>query len=127
LLTVSEIIDGIFYANSRTRFADIQDGSSNTILVGERSGDLFDSSWLGVVDGSKYTGWRVVGWTGEPPKNKGFSSVHFHGFAQFNSMHPGITNFSFVDGATRTITDAIDPVVFRALGTIRGGEIVNDY
>lgn len=42
-------------------------------------------------------------------------------------MHPGITNFGFVDGSTRNIPDTIDPEIFRALGTIRGREIISDY
>lgn len=127
LANTRERIDGIFYANSNTRFADIQDGTSNTIIVGERSDAVFDSTWFGVGTNAAYAGWRVVGWTGEPPKNRIGSTVHFHGFAQFNSMHPAVTLFSFCDGSTRPIADTIDPQVFVALGTIRGGEISLDY
>ena len=108
--------------------------------MGERSGELsqqgftgsngasfFDSSWIGVVEGSTHTGWRVLGWTGEPPKNKPTSEVHFHGFAQFNSEHPGSTMFAFCDGSTRSIGDQIDHEVFMALGTTDGGEVVGGY
>ena len=96
-------------------------------MIGERSSDLFDSTWVGVSKGSMHAGWRVVGWTGEPPNNGPTSQVHFHGYAQFNSMHRGgLTNFGFCDGSVRTITDAIDPATFLALGTIQGGEIISD-
>lgn len=120
--------DGIFYENSRTKLRDILDGTSQTIIVGERSGKVFDSTWTGVVNGTRYSGWRVVGWTGEPPNNPpSGSSAHFHGFAQFNSMHiGGVTNFAFADGSTRSIFDRIDPQVFMALGTIQGEELIGN-
>ena len=118
-------INGVFYQNSDTGYRDITDGSSNTVLLGERSSDTFDSAWAGVVTGSKYTGWRVVGWTGEPPNNTGTSEAHFHGFAQFNSMHfGGMTNFAFADGSVHTIGEEVSRDLFFALGTIRGGEII---
>ncbi len=136
-------LDGVFYKNSNTEYRDIVDGASNTVALGERSSDRFDSIWPGVVKGSEFTGWRVVGWTGEPPNNpprtepviivddKGGEEelqIHFHGFAQFNSMHPGgITMFAMADGSTHPINDRIDPRIFRALGTIRGRETNVDF
>ena len=129
-------IDGMFYRDSQTPMKDVRDGSSQTILVGERSGELFDSQWPGILEGSSHTGWRVVGWTGEPPNNPQRTEplvivdddgveeeleIHFHGFAQFNSMHMGeVTNFCFVDGSVRPISDGIHPRVFKAMGTIHG-------
>lgn len=119
----TEGANGAFYQNSRTRRAQFTDGTSGTILVGERSGDIFDSTWVGVAPSAKYFGWRVVGWTGEPPNNKEYSvDPHFHGFAQFNSSHPSVTMFGFADGSIRSITDLIDPEVFKAMGSIKGGE-----
>ena len=120
-------INGVFYQNSETGYRDILDGSSNTVLLGERSSDTFDSAWAGVVTGSKYTGWRVVGWTGEPPNNKpNNDAAHFHGFAQFNSMHNGgATNFGFADGSVHVVDENVKAELFYALGTIRGGEIIS--
>ena len=105
---------------------------------------LFDSSWPGILDGSSYTGWRIVGWTGEPPNNPMQTTpiivvdpitgdeeeleIHFHGFAQFNSAHlGGLTGFCMVDGSTHMIKNGIDPRVFEALGTIRGRETIGEF
>jgi prepilin-type N-terminal cleavage/methylation domain-containing protein len=140
LLGTTRYINGMFYKNSKTELRDVIDGTSNTIAVGERSDKLFHSSWAGVATNSEYTGWRVVGWTWEPPNNPPRTEpeividengnereleIHFHGFAQFNSMHPGgLTMFGFVDGSTRALGDEIDPLLFRAMGTTQGRETI---
>jgi prepilin-type N-terminal cleavage/methylation domain-containing protein len=56
------VIDGIsgrgmFYRNSRTRIADVTDGLSNTLMVGERSGKAYISTWVGVIPGAT---WRSM-------------------------------------------------------------------
>lgn len=138
LASMDRFINGMFYQDSRTPMVDVIDGTSNTILIGERSGDIFDSQWPGVLPDSEYMGWRVVGWTGEPPNNSPQTEttaitnpdgsvttleIHFHGFAQYNSMHAGgVTMFCFVDGSVRTVSDNVDPIAFQAVGTIKGRE-----
>ena len=82
-----------------------------------------------------------MGWAGEPPNNplrteplvvinddgeETELEIHFHGFAQFNSMHNGVTMFAFCDGSTRPIDDDISPVAFRAMGTIKGRETIRE-
>jgi hypothetical protein len=118
--------NGIFYGNSRTRHAEIFDGSSNTVLLGERSSSGFDSSWAGVIDGDEFTGWRVVAWTGEPPNNRGQAGIEARRYAQFNSSHSSyLTIFAMADTSVSTIAAEIDPTVFRALGTIAGRETID--
>ena len=118
---------GIFYWNSQKNFSDIRDGISETIAIGETSTDIFDSTWLAVVDQTEYAGWRVVSWTAEPPNNPPTSEIHFHGFAQFHSYHPGVVNFAFADGSVRIISDSNEPEIFLAMGTIKGHEKIGDY
>lgn len=136
LLDSDGFVDGMFYKDSETPMRDVRDGISNTIMIGERSAELFDSQWPGILEGSSHTGWRVVGWTGEPPNNPQRTEpiivvdddgdeeeleIHFHGFAQFNSMHAGgVTMFCYADGSVHPINDTIHPLAFKALGTIRG-------
>jgi prepilin-type N-terminal cleavage/methylation domain-containing protein len=140
LLDTQGFVDGVFYKDSQTPISDIRDGVSNTVLLGERSSELFDSQWPGILEGSSHTGWRVVGWTGEPPNNPMRTTplvvvdedgndveleIHFHGFAQYNSMHQGgMTMFAFADGSTHAIAKGIEALTFRAMGTIQGGETI---
>jgi prepilin-type N-terminal cleavage/methylation domain-containing protein len=41
--------NGVFYRNSKTRFTDIIDGSSNTLAIGERSAMFVQATWVGAV------------------------------------------------------------------------------
>lgn len=43
------VINGPFYPNSHTKPADVTDGLSNTIFIGERSSILSNNTWVGVV------------------------------------------------------------------------------
>lgn len=119
----SSRLDGVFYRNSGVNLREVRDGTSNTIGVGERSGQVFESSWIGVVHGSQFPAWRVLGWTGEPPNNEPGSQVHFHGYAQFNSAHSDLTHFAMLDGSVQCMFDDVDPAIFKGMGTIQNKEI----
>ncbi len=45
--------NGIFYRNSRNGVRDIRDGTSMTLMAGERSRNLADASWVGVIPYSR--------------------------------------------------------------------------
>jgi prepilin-type N-terminal cleavage/methylation domain-containing protein/prepilin-type processing-associated H-X9-DG protein len=42
-----------------------------------------------------------------------------------SSKHPGGVNSAFADGSVRWVKNSVDPVVWRALGSIAGGEVVS--
>lgn len=114
---------GIFYRNSKTRFTNIRDGATNTLLFGERTKEDLESTWVGVVHGAHIPVWRVVGWTFEPPNHKIPGEVH--PYADFSSDHPNSTIFTFADGSVRPIHDDIRVDVFRSLGTTQGQEPIS--
>ena len=141
--------DGIIYVNSRVRMGDIHDGTSNTMIIGERpvSSDNFAGwwfagsgmyPWFGAADIVLGTEEDIAenfahalggpkseyqpGNTNFEPDGQGWDKHGWH----FWSQHPGGANFSFADGSVHFLEYSIDKVIFRYLGTRDGGEVVND-
>jgi prepilin-type N-terminal cleavage/methylation domain-containing protein/prepilin-type processing-associated H-X9-DG protein len=182
---------GAFDINSNTKIADIQDGTSNTFMVGEAAGAsqrylaranytdtvpatdpngnniLIDQSWgvpvmedhalafgakefygcyLGVT--AQTGGYTLdndepmnnplvmaaVDWSGSqdgvaPPNTKNNPTTYpttFDTLPGFRSMHTGGCNFAFCDGSVRFVAAQIAPATYKALSTIRGGEVITD-
>lgn len=123
----------------RTKFAEITDGVSQTLLMAECRVPITDAS----VDVRGH----VIDDNGGPffmaanPPNSGIDQVH-HGECTIpdnppcqqtvgvvsgislmaRSRHPGGVTVAMGDAAVRFIADMIDPVSWRALSTMNGGE-----
>jgi prepilin-type N-terminal cleavage/methylation domain-containing protein/prepilin-type processing-associated H-X9-DG protein len=127
--------NGIFYRNSQTRISDITDGTSNTLMVGERSSNLALSTWTGAVVGGQVPPIKVsaLGAEGAGVLCLGHTGVATEGHTpnsplnhvdDFFSLHLQGVNFLFADGGVRVINNDIDPIVWQALGTRAGNETV---
>ncbi|MEZ6087907.1 MAG: DUF1559 domain-containing protein [Pirellulaceae bacterium] len=110
--------DGAFYADSQLRFRDFKDGTSSTMMVGERFGRLGNSIWHGVIPEAVEPEARVVGVTDHTPNS------HAMHFEDFSSEHVDGAHFVMADGSVRMISDTIDLAIYRALSTRNGGEPV---
>ncbi len=132
------LLGGVLFPDSQVRASDIADGSSNTILVGERPPyEDFRFGWW-------YRGWgqkkegsgemilgvREVNETYpdcpiEPmPYQAGRVSRSCDVF-HFWSLHSGGANFAFADGSVRFLSYSADSIL-PALASRAGGEVVDD-
>ena len=131
--------DGVFFNDSRTRIADITDGTSNTLLFGERPPDPgFILGWWYAGYGLDSTGtFEFLMGVAEPDPVAvtqppcGVPTMTFgpaSGFADrcapfhYWSPHGGGANFAFADGSVRFLSYAAAPVM-PALSTRAGGEV----
>ncbi len=132
--------DGVLYANSRTRLDDITDGTSNTLMVGDRppSADLRYGWWYAGAgqDGGgsldSHTGVREVNRRGTAYFNCPPGPYHFEmsaekdncGVFRYWSRHSGGTYFAVADGSVRFLTYSVDGIL-PALATRAGGEVAS--
>ncbi|WP_422927261.1 DUF1559 domain-containing protein [Singulisphaera sp. PoT] len=139
---------GLLYPNSRVGIGDVLDGTSTTLMVGERSRDLAEATWTGIfgtrnlpVPLCTKEGWPfqscvsllflVMGRTGPSADVISGSipgdvalSPRRSGADGFASLHPGGCQFLLGDGSVRFLKGTLAPSVFRALGSRADGEIV---
>jgi prepilin-type N-terminal cleavage/methylation domain-containing protein len=111
--------DGMYYGNSKTKFRDVTDGLSNTLMVGERSGQLGGSLWQGNIPDAAEANARIVGVADHAP-----NSPVGH-FEDFRSYHTGGANFMRADCSVQWLPQTIDEEVYRAMATRSGGEALN--
>ncbi len=118
--------DGTFLALAGLRFADITDGLSNTILVGEKHVPR-GGEGLYPLDCSIYDGHNPVcncrsGGPSFPlakdPRDDGW---------KFGSAHPGLCQFVFCDGGVRSLKNGINPVTLGLLTQRNDGQVIPDY
>jgi prepilin-type processing-associated H-X9-DG protein/prepilin-type N-terminal cleavage/methylation domain-containing protein len=130
--------EGIFFRNSTIRIADISDGTSSTLLVGERSFRYAEATWVGVVTGTDFAPTPGSPFAGQVYGASNFVLGHtgesFGGptgpgdVNNFTSNHTGGVNFVFCDGHVRLLGSSVDYKTYKALSTRAGNETIpGDY
>ena len=133
--------NGTLTRGSLVGFGTLSDGSSNTILYGEKAvqssnsnpeGTYADIFWeaQGYLASSNWSTMRTLGPAGSLLADNdiafidsaGLSPAHQKGFG---SAHPGTVNFALCDGSTHPLSIDIGPLNFYQLGHRSDGSVVN--
>lgn len=133
-LSGSPAADGVMFPGSKTSFADISDGSSNTIMIAETR----EESAAVWIDGTSAA--VAARWLGAAPTYTGTSnSINYKPYfglpfpnsiiQQYgpSSQHVGGAQHLMGDGAVRFISENLDVTVYDALVTRNGGEVVGEF
>lgn len=145
---VSRIADGPFYRNSKTRVADVIDGLSYTIFIGEHTSWLSDKTWAAVIPGAfvhpkvnspenaaESSATMVLVHSGpaagetdalgnpiiHPPN---YPTIHV---GQMQSDHPGGAHVLFGDGSVHFISETIDQERFSGMTSIAEREVIDGF
>jgi hypothetical protein len=127
--------DGVMYPGSKTSFRDVTDGATNTIMIAETREEKA-AVW---IDGTSAS---VAGRAFGPPPTFAATKVsinftpYFPGGAFPNSIgqawgpssfHAGGAHHLLCDGSSRFISENLDVLVYDALTSRNGGEVVGEY
>lgn len=113
-------------------FANITDGLSNTIALGEKrteefrdaSGDLIDTVNQNTADGGHYLWGHFNGRNTRSPMNGPVISTYGNFDANFGSRHPGGCMFLFGDGSVRFVPETVNHRTYQLLAARNSGEPV---
>lgn len=124
--------NGIFYVRSKTRFADVSDGLSNTIFVSEvpdSGGDVLGQFSAGCDRKAIFSG----GADSNPPTEMSEFLIAAEGNDPINggaeeasgSFHPSGAHFLLGDGSVRFLSENMNMPTYQAISTRAGGEVAS--
>lgn len=139
-------LDGVIIPFRNIRPRHVTDGTSNTMIIGERvyelrpyyngaralNGSSVDTTTKVCVDSSKNMRWGIT-----TPEETGYYThsqdapagapkiINFNDFF-WNSEHPGIVQFAFADGSVRSIEKEVDLELLKNQASRAGGEVAGE-
>ena len=124
---------------SATRIADIRDGTTNTLLIGERINDLrlWSKGWMVKNNPAIFQGKNVT-WPLNTKETSlcyrhdmkpggcpsGSASLKFNNIP-FGSRHVGGAHFAMADGSVHFINESISLKLYQDMATRKGNELVS--
>ena len=121
--------NGAVFQRSQAKMADIRDGTSNTILLGEKY--VNPDNYLTGLDGgdneNMYAGFDndTLRWAraSNPPQQD--NSSLGNNVTGFGSAHSNGCNMAFCDGSVQVMSYSIDPTVFSCFGNREDGKVID--
>lgn len=137
------VADGVLYRNSRTRIADITDGTSQTMLVAEQTPYHSNSTWVGIVPGGVTC---PTAWFASAGCGPAASQVNAHAGPSPDEVppvikppnqplantdevwanHPDGANVLFGDGSVKFVSQMINQLVWSRMATRAAGDVLGD-
>jgi len=111
--------NGLTYLNSTCSMADITDGTSNTVFMGES----LTGTWAQGTDCCVRT--TIDRSINKPIKYTNANNVTTISNTYWQSKHPGMVNFAMCDGSTRSVQQTINKNVLVKMMTRNGGEAIS--
>jgi len=139
----SASLDGVMFAQSMIRLADIGDGTSNTAMLSELllvpdngshdiRGRYYNPAHSGVAFSTRLPPNTPIAdafnWCSAAPP--AYAPCNWSGtymYVSARSRHAGGVNMALCDGSVRFIRNGVDPATYKALGSRNGGEVLGDY
>jgi prepilin-type N-terminal cleavage/methylation domain-containing protein/prepilin-type processing-associated H-X9-DG protein len=136
-------LNGLFFAQSKVTMGEIKDGTTNTAMISELllspdvgshdiRGRYYNPAHGGVLFSTRVTPNTLVpdrlNWCSNNPIPQApciYTGENM--FVSVRSNHPGGVNLALADGSVRYLSDNIDAVLYRAIGSRNGGEVVGAF
>jgi prepilin-type N-terminal cleavage/methylation domain-containing protein/prepilin-type processing-associated H-X9-DG protein len=119
---------GLLFLNSKVRYGEIYDGSSNTILVGEMLPYADSLGWASGTRATLRNTGTLINEFGLRRDRRLFAELPEDAdplwVGGFGSNHPGGAQFGFADGSVRFLSQSIEPDVYQNLGNRADGAMM---